>query len=117
MAVNAAQGADGKSRHHHKRQQHGAELCPIDVPTHADGDKQIGGQCQQSRECGCLGITRQQHGQHDHDENAEAETGGSLDETGDDAKRKDEWHERSDENSPQAARACLGRMCISVWIY
>ena len=60
-AVNTTQATDGKGRHHDEREQHWAQLYPVDVAPQTDGDEQIRRQRQQSRQRGGFCITGQKH--------------------------------------------------------
>ena len=88
MVFDTCQGKYGNGRDDDKRQQNRPKPLPSDVTSQSPYDSCRSRDSQQSWEgCG-LPIRWHEEWQHRHDEDAEAETRGALDETRTDAQQK-----------------------------
>ena len=88
MVFDTCQGKYGNGRDDDKCQQNRPKPLPGNVASQPPHDCSRCGDSQQSWECRSLAIAWHEERQHRHDEDAEAEARGALDETRADAQQK-----------------------------
>ena len=96
VVFDTCQGKDGNGRDDDERQQNRPKPLPSDVTPQPPYDSSRSSDSQQSRECRSFAIAWHEEGQHRHNEDAETEARGALDET-----RTNAQQEYGDDNATQ----------------